>query len=155
MFIFILIFDLWMIMQCSPEKDHAKRHKKHLHFHIQATCVDQSSYLILGFLFRANKVAIRVPPLYRCEYKWSHLGCFPGEATKNSNALLSICCKWNVCPVTDNPLQSLNSTAAPYAGCFAAKSLQNPLLLLIYWNVLTSQIALYYISLNFSSCTVV
>ena len=35
----------------------------------------------------------------------------PWRGHTNSNAPLSICCKWNVCPVTDNPLQSLSSTA--------------------------------------------
>lgn len=65
-----------------------------------------------------------VPPLHHRECEWSHSGHFPAEYMQTlmlaEHLLEGKCLPF----LTDNPLQSLKSTAAPYAGRFPAKSFQ-------------------------------
>lgn len=106
---------------------------------------DHSSYLMLWFLSRANKVAHWGRPLHRCEYKRSHLGCVPGEATQTlmlrwASAVSEMFALW----------QTILCRASAPQLCGQVPPKNTLLWLICSPSVLTSQMTLYYIAPDLS-----
>lgn len=138
----------WIIMQCSFEKSESKNTTMLTSRQHVLKWPQQLPYALISFESQqsgplgpsSTPLWVQAIPFRLC----------PWRGHTNSNAPLSICCKWNVCPVTDNPLQSFSYPA------LQPSPSKNTLLWLIYSpSILTSQITLYYIAPDLSKCIAV